>query len=487
VTTGASFGAAEGGILGAERGARLCAIATLVSVLVFAAWQLLMPADFVSVRGLNPAAVTAWRAWLGLSASGWPMSLATYAGLFRVWLVVACLSYGGLIWFIARGATLSPRWTWSAAAPLVLVLAFVQPASLSTDVFAYIGYGRLGVVHGMNPHLHTQAELLRLGDPTGPYLRWPIPSPYGPLWTLVSMAVVFVAPAGSIIGAVVALKVCAGGAVLSLAAAARAIVRRTDPGRANAVFVAVACNPVLLIEGPGNGHNDLVMVALLLNGFAAISCRRANLAAVLVGLAAAVKLLPLAVVPWLVALAVRAAPPSLRARTWAVLLTLALSLAPIVVAYAPFWSGARTLAGIGERWRLSDSDSPGGPTVDSSRSDAARSPSDRSTPRAAHGTIEGATSSVRRIVSRAWPALLIYLWASLAIGLGRGDAALRLATLWCCVALGMLFVAGLWFPWYLAWLWPMIVLRFTRLHTALTVFALPFSLLLLLAYAIPPG
>ena len=94
---------------------------------------------------------------------------------------------------------------------------------------------------------------------------------------------------------------------------------------------------------------------------------------------------------------------------------------------------------------------------------------------------------MRRIVSRAWPALLIYLWASLAIGLGRGDAALRLATLWCCVALGMLFVAGLWFPWYLAWLWPMIVLRFTRLHTALTVFALPFSLLLLLAYAIPPG
>jgi alpha-1,6-mannosyltransferase len=469
----------------AEQGARVCAVAIVIAVLAFTGWQLLMPASFVSVRGLNLAAVVAWRAWFGMMPSARPMSFPVYASVFRAFLIVAWAAYGGLLWFIARGATLSTRWTWSVAVPLVALLTFAQPPSLSTDVFAYVGYGRLAVVHGLNPYLHTQADLVRLGDPTGPYLHWPIPSPYGPLWTLISIAVVFLAPAGSLLGTTVALKICAGVAVLAAAAAARAIVRRTDASRASAVFVAVVLNPLLLIEGPGNGHNDLVMVALLLTGFAALARQRTILAAVLVGLAAAVKLLPLLVVPWIAVLAVRAAPPSWRHRAGAAMLMLALSIAPVVLAYAPFWSGARTLAGVAERWRLGDSS--GGPAADSPQRTAAGNPNERVTRGSTRETIKAAASSVLRVASRAWPAVLIYLWASLALALGRGDATLRLPILWCCVALGILFVAGLWFPWYLAWLWPLVVLRFTRLHTALIVFALPFSLLLVLAYATPPG
>jgi len=101
---------------------------------------------------------------------------------------------------------------------------------------------------------------------------------------------------------------------------------------------------------------------------------------------------------------------------------------------------------------------------------------------------DGFVPTARRLLARSWPALLVFLWASLAIGFGQGAAVFRLATVWAYVALAiMLFVAGPWFPWYLAWIWPAAVLRFSRPHLALSLFLLPFSLLLMLGYAMPPG
>jgi hypothetical protein len=456
--------------------------------LFFAVWQLVMPPAFASVWGLNPVGVAAWRTGFGLGPALRPVPLAVYTMLFRASTLVMWAGYGGLLWFVGRGAALTTRWTWPLAVPLLLFLALAMPPSLSTDVFAYVGYARLAVVHGLNPHLYAQTELIRLGDPTAPYVHWPISSPYGPLWTLISMAVVFVAPAGAVLGPVVALKAGAGAAVLATAAAARAIAGRADGRRADAVFTTVALNPLLLIEGPGNGHNDLVMVALLLTGFAVFARGSSHRGAVLVGLAAAVKLVPLVVVPWLVVLAVRAAPPGWRARAGAAALTCALSVGPVVVAYAPFWAGSRTLEGVAERWRLGVSADGTVPDTARRNPDSESANREAGPPRHSIGAaIKVGLVSCLRVASRVWPALLIYLWALSVMGLGRGDAGFRLATVWSFVALGgILFGAGRWFPWYLAWVWPAVCVRFTRSHMALAAFAWPLSLWLMLAYAIAP-
>ena len=476
----------------ADRAAGVCALLVVAAVLFFAGWQLVMPAGFVSVQGVNRGAVVAW--WSGMSRSPPPQpvpSLAIYAAWFRGSLILGWAAYAAMLWLTGRGAGLDPRWRWPLAIPVVTLLALASPASLSTDVFAYVGYGRLAVVHGLNPHLHTQAELIRLGDPSAPFLHWPIASPYGPLWTLLSMAVVWICSLGADTGSitsgvlipVIALKVVAGAALLAAAAWARQIVARTEPRWADAVFFLVALNPLLLVEGPGNGHNDLVMMALLLAGWAAHARGRPRRGAVLVGLAAAIKLIPLLMVPWLITLAAREAPPHWRSRLGAATLVLVLSLAPVVAAYAPFWSGARTLDGLVARWELgSPTRSP--PPPPSSPSSPSPPPSSSDRPR----EISTVAGSVGRVAVRIWPALLVYLWASLAICIGQGDAVSRLATVWSCTALAsMIFAAGLWFPWYLAWFWIPVVFRFTRLHLALMAFALPFSLLLMFAYATSPG
>ena len=474
--------------------------------MLFAGWQLVMPPEFQSIRGLNPRAVVAWRSWFGAPWDPRAVAVDVYRTLFRTFIVIAWVAYAGLLWFVARGARLGTGWTWPVAIPLVAALAVAMPATLSTDVFAYVGYARMSVVHGLNPHLHTQAELIRLADPTTPYLRWPISSPYGPLWTLFSMAVVFAgrqissAPseAAAIVGPVIAFKLAAGLALLGAAAVAGAIARRTAPERATGVFVLVALNPLLLVEGPGNGHNDLVMMALLLTAIAAVGVGRLRRAALIVGTAAAVKLVPLIVVPWLTALEARARRGF---RLPVAALTIALALSPVIVAYAPLWGGPRTLGGLVARWRSGDpaalkrsrpvrADGATSTATGESADGSLSAPGSTAALPGADATSAGAKplwSFLRRLLY-ASPAFLIYLWATLAICIGQGDSAYRLAAVWSYVALGILaFAAGLWCSWYLAWVWPTLVLRFTRPHLMLAAFAVPFSLLLMLAYATPPG
>jgi len=481
-------------------------IAGLVVFATFVVWLQRMPAGFDSIRGLNPLAAADWRARFHAGDAGMPQPL--YRAGVQVLQVGSWVLYGALLALVYRGARFSTAWTWRLAVPLLLAVALAMPAALSTDVFAYVGYARLAVVHSLNPHLHTQVDLVKLGDPTAPYLHWPIASPYGPLWTLLCMAIVAVGRLFStdgIWGAVVALKLIGGAGVLGMAALLRTLVRRgDDAGRADAAFVLMLVNPVSLCEGPGNGHNDVVMMALALGGLVAWLTpargrTRPALAAAWLGGAAAVKLIPLLLLPW-VAIAVLRGGGGWRrlARAAAVV---CLGLAPVVLAYAPFWSGGRALGGLVERFRSGDqpddepsSDRPlpaeaGDRAVPASRPQAAEAgnpdlsrPAPNSTaPRALRRT----PSPLAHVVRRIWPPAVIYAGATLI--LWRGGAPLVALTAWAYVSSAvMLFVAGLWFPWYLTWIWPAVLARASRHHRVLTLLLFLFSLLLMMVYATPP-
>ena len=63
-----------------------------------------------------------------------------------------------------------------------------------------------------------------------------------------------------------------------------------------------------------------------------------------------------------------------------------------------------------------------------------------------------------------------------------------LLTAWAVTALlALLFASGLWFPWYLAWCWPVLLARWTRPHAVLIAIVLSLSLLLTLAYVWKPS
>lgn len=446
--------------------------AIAAGAVALALWQWLTPAGFDSVLGVNPRAAADWRHAVGLANAPASLSLRAYNVVFRALLAEMLLAYAVLLWRVHIGtdrpAQPSPpppptaRQVLRVAIPVVALVALLMPPLLSTDVFAYVGYGRLAVVHDLNPHLHTQGELVTRGDPTGPYLHWDIPSPYGGLWTIVSMLVVRLMPANAVLLPVLTFKLLGGAALVAAAVLARRIARDLDGDerRADGVMAAVIANPVLLIEGPGNAHNDIVMMVPILGALALFARRRVNAAAGLAGVAAAVKLVPLMMVPWLAVAAARgrAGPGRWPARLGAGAAVVALAMAMVVAAYAPFWSGFRTLAGLAVRWENG------------------------------HG-IGGAHVTAGAIAKHLTPLAVgvgaASLWAILA---PVGEAARRAVTAWAWAALVvLLFAAGVWYPWYLAWIWPAVLIRVNLAHRLLAMVAMALSALTILYTVARPG
>src|SRR5436190_14322961 len=85
---------------------------------------------------------------------------------------------------IAAGAELRARWL-IAAVVFLHVVFLLAPPLLSTDVFNYIDYARLGALHGLDPYIHGPAAAPH--DPAFLHTGWRhTASAYGPLFTIAS-------------------------------------------------------------------------------------------------------------------------------------------------------------------------------------------------------------------------------------------------------------------------------------------------------------
>ena len=194
---------------------------------------------------------------------------------------------------LARADAVGARWGIGAVVALHVVYT-VAPPLVQTDIFGYLMYGRLGVIHDLVPYLHVANEVP--GDPVRDYVGWPhFPSPYGPVFTLVSYGLAALPLA---VGAW-ALKAGIGAASVACVALTWSCARRLGmPALPAALFVGL--NPLLLIWGVGAAHNDLLMLALMLAGLRLALAGRTGLGAAAVVSAAAVKATSGLLLPFLV-------------------------------------------------------------------------------------------------------------------------------------------------------------------------------------------
>lgn len=139
------------------------------------------------------------------------------------------------------------------------------PPVISADVFGYLAYGRLEVLHGLSPYTHGPAAVP--GDPLLAYVGLEgLPSPYGPLFTLGSYAL---APLGPVAGLWTLKAVHAASALACLAfvwVCARRLGREPLP-----VLVFVGLNPLWLVWAVGGAHNDLLMMAVAMGAAALLT------------------------------------------------------------------------------------------------------------------------------------------------------------------------------------------------------------------------
>jgi hypothetical protein len=186
--------------------------------------------------------------------------------VFLIALLVSTGAYAGLL-ALAGGATgvragapvISKRWAIVLVGALQLVV-FAGPILLSTDVFSYIAYARMGVEHGLNPYLHGPVAIV--GDPVFQYVGedWiHVATAYGPLYTLISYPLAPLGVVGALWGMKLEALLASAGTLALLWRCARA--RGFDPVSA---ILLVGANPLYVIYGLGGAHNDLIMMLAMM-------------------------------------------------------------------------------------------------------------------------------------------------------------------------------------------------------------------------------
>lgn len=247
--------------------------------------------------------------------------------------------------------------------PAVLhVLALPTRPTLSMDPYSYLAHGYLAAHPPLNPYVEEASAVAAF--PYGESLRqlgW-LPlhaqSPYGPVWTHLERLVVMTtgpdADTGQVLIKIPVLAAMWGSAMLIFA-----LARRLVPQLRWTAVTGWLWSPISLVEFGGDGHIDAVMIFFVLLACYAGVRGWAYLTTVSLGLAVAVKYLPAVLAPPLLWMLWR------RAESRAgVVVKIAgggvTVVALLALAFAPFWVGGPTFAGVRESGRLYSTWSPSG-------------------------------------------------------------------------------------------------------------------------------
>jgi hypothetical protein len=240
--------------------ALICALA-LATILLCSVFLVMVVADRPS--GLSPITHSnffpRWMAgplgglWPGLTRNG-----TTLRYLFSGPVAVMYVCY---LLALAYVRALPARWAVAAIVCAHVIFLLAPPVAL-TDVFNYVNYGRMEVVHHLNPYT-TIPILEPHNDPSYSLSNWhQLLSPYGPLFTLLTFAVVPLGVAASFwaLKGIIALASLA--MILLVWKCARLLGR--DPV---AAIVLVGLNPIVLVWGLGGDHNDFLVLLMIVLGF----------------------------------------------------------------------------------------------------------------------------------------------------------------------------------------------------------------------------
>jgi hypothetical protein len=264
----------------------------------------------------------------------------------------------GLLWLYRIGFILLAAayclGAWAAAhtqgknALFILITTAVLSAGIllllypfdAADMFDYIMHGRMLALYGANPYQQVPADFQ--ADPFFIYVGWTKnTSPYGPFWLQLS-ALAASLVRNSLLGTVLAFKLLSGCFYLISAGFVAAILKRKAPQRLLLGLWLFTCNPLVLYETFGHGHNDITLTACLLASVWFMIEDRHSLVILALVTGALFKhvtllVIPIAMVYSLVQL------KDWKSRIRYLLITGASAVMLAFIAYQPFWVGWKTI------------------------------------------------------------------------------------------------------------------------------------------------
>ncbi len=225
-----------------------------------------------------------------------PWPAAVFSGL----LVIAAV-------FAAMALARCLRQTGSSSRHLTLALGgaavmgmtlLLLPSLPSDDVFSYIIYGRIAMLHHANPLVSIPAQFPQ--DPFLTFVFWrDVRSVYGPIWLLASGGLTSLAQllGGALATYVLLFKLFALLCHLANIVLIWAILGSLAPRRRLLGTLLYAWNPLCLLEFCASAHNDVLMLTFLLLSVLLLVRRWEVPALIVFGLSVATKYVPLALLP----------------------------------------------------------------------------------------------------------------------------------------------------------------------------------------------
>lgn len=399
-------------------------------------WLLLGAAGAALLATVSPPLLTAFDGpavswWYRLAIPGGSSNtLAAYGGMGAViasWLAVGRRLRGG--WGSPRVLWL-PLVAWSA--PLVL-----GPPLFSRDVYSYLSQATLTELH-LSPYRHAAAALV--GTPGHTVLSAVAPawrhtlSPYGPLFLWLGAALVRLVGHGVIAGVLVMrLPALIGVALMAVFAPRLASRYGADPGRA--MWLGVL-SPLVLFQLVAAGHNDALMIGLMVAGLALASADHHLAGVALSAVAAMVKLPALAGCAAITVAYARSRPGGRSASR---------SIAASLVVSGAVITGVSGFSGLGFGWMS--------PTVllTPARGSIEVTPA-TAIGDAAAGLVHllGGTLSAHVAVTAVWVAALVAAGAFAGLVVVRCRTETLAAAVAAVLLAAVLAAPALW-PWYLTW------------------------------------
>jgi hypothetical protein len=306
------------------------------------------------------------------------------------------------------------------------------------------------VLSHLDPYRTTLLSYRSTGDPAAIAAPWDTPTPYGPVWSLASSLVVAALARASLVAQLVALKLLAGFGLVAAAWLASRIAGTENGRRAGFALLAVGLNPLVLIEGPGIGHNDVVMIAAMLGAVWLFMSRRPKTGALALGFSAGIKYVTASMAPWLLADEAR----ERRLRAADIALCAALFAVPFVASALLLRTSPVTAA-------------------------------------AAFKWFTGSPSAMTALApqSRLWAkaVALLVVYALLSVWLWREGRRGDYLLAWPLFALCILALFGRPYPWYMIWPAIVVMTRWDRRHTLLALVCAGISAVLMARYGIFVG
>ena len=229
----------------------------MISLIIASLAASQLPREYLSPTA-RPGDYPTWLSGPLAPLTSWvTLGSATLEVVFTVGIATMYLAYVAVLLCAPR---VRPAFALSAVVALQVIF-FLSPPLPLTDIFNYLNYGRMEILYHLNPYT-TIPALEPHNDPVFALSNWHgLESPYGPLLTLISMAVVPLGIAGSYWILKAALLLTSLGSVWLVWASAGLLGRHRLGA---ALFVGL--NPIVLVWGLGADHSDFLMIFLVTLG-----------------------------------------------------------------------------------------------------------------------------------------------------------------------------------------------------------------------------